>query len=303
MPVDPQFSGILAMLKTVPPARVMPLELVRTQPFPEGPVTPVAKVEDTEFPSAAGPIAVRIYTPREASALPLLVFFHGGGFVVGGLNSHDEIARELAVAGDCIVVSVVYRLAPEHPFPAASDDSVAAVRWAVKHAGNIGADPSRVAVCGDSAGGNLAAVAALRLRDAGDPPLAAQLLIYPVTDLASPREGSMAETGEGFYITQDDMDFFFESYAGTNDPADPHISPLHAASLANLPPALVVTGECDPLRDQGQAYAERLANAGVATELAHYDGAIHGFLTFPGEMGREAVHHAGTWLKKMFAGQ
>jgi acetyl esterase len=301
MAVDPQFLDTLAMMKTVPPARHMPLDLVRTQPFPgfEN-KTPVARMEDREIPTPDGPLAVRIYIPRVAEKLPLLVFFHGGGFIVGGLNSHDEIARALSVAADAIVVSVLYRLAPENPFPAASDDSVAAILWAFAHADEIGADGGRVAVAGDSAGGNLCAVAALRLRDTAGPKLAAQLLIYPATDLTRPRKGSMLETAEGFYISQDDMDFFFDSYVGNGDPGHPHISPLFAESLADLPPALVITAECDPLRDQGLAYAKRLEAEGVATRLEHYEGAIHGFLTNPCPMGSAAIHQSGEWLRQIF---
>lgn len=301
MPVDPQFSETLALLKTAPPARSLPLDLVRDGGFPGGNTTPVARIDDLNFQTATGTVSVRVYKPRDDVKLPLVVFFHGGGFVVGGLNSHDEFGRELAVASDCTIVSVLYRLAPENPFPAAIDDCVAAVHWAVKRADEIGVDASHVAVAGDSAGGNLAAVVALRLRDEDGPQLAGQLLIYPVTDLASPRAGSMLETSDGFYMSQDDMDFYFESYVGRSDPTHPHISPFFAESLRGLPPAFVITCECDPLRDQGQAYAKRLADEGVPTELAHYDGGIHGFLIFPGKMGRAAVNHAGAWLKQILA--
>jgi acetyl esterase len=297
MPVDPQFADKLAFLKSMPPMRNLPLDLARQQPLPAGEVTPVAHVEDREVTTPDGPLAIRIYTPRQHGKLPLLVFFHGGGFIIGGFNTHDEIARALAVAADCIVVSVLYRLAPEHPFPAAINDCVAAIRWAAAHAVEIGADGKRIGVAGDSAGGNLAAVTAIRLRDEGGPPLLAQLLIYPVTDLAAPEEGSMAETGEGFYMSHDDMDFFHTSYIAGNNPRNPLISPLRADSLVNLPPAMVITAEFDPLRDQGQAYAKRLAGDGILVEHLHYDGAIHGFVTFPGEMGQDAIRRSGEWLK------
>ena len=299
MPVDPQFSEILAMLTSLPPMRNMPLDMVRSGVMPSDQATPVAHVEDRNVPTPDGPVPVRIYKPRETGSLPLLMFFHGGGFVTGSLNSHDELARALAVASDSVVVAVGYRLAPENPFPAAIDDCMAAIHWAVAHAAEFGADATRLAVAGDSAGGNLAAVAALRLRDEAGSILAAQLLIYPATDMTRPRKGSMLRTGEGFYMPQDDLDFFQESYLGTSDPENPYISPLCATSVTGLAPAFVITGEYDPLCDQGQDYVRHLLSGGVAAELAHYDGAIHGFLTFPGLMGHEATARAGAWLRQV----
>ncbi|MDB5737617.1 MAG: alpha/beta hydrolase [Sphingomonas bacterium] len=302
MAVDPQFAPILAFLTSMPLMRDVPLEAVRTSSLPPGKITPIAQVEDREASTPEGPLALRIYAPRHGSGLSIIVFFHGGGFVVGGFGSHDEVARQLANAADSIVVSVQYRLAPENPFPAASDDCLSAVRWAAAHAIEFGGDAGRIAVAGDSAGGNLAAVTAIRLRDEGGPKLRAQLLLYPATDLDAPHEGSMAETAEGFYLRQEDLHFFHESYAGTADRRNPHISPLHADDLGRLPPAMVITAECDPLRDQGEAYAKQLALAGTSTEYVHYSGAIHGFMTFPCEMGERAIEAAGHWLKCRLAG-
>ncbi len=207
MPVNPQFAQILphlpqavAMSRAVAEGRMPPIDML---PGAMGPITPIAHVEDRTVPTPAGLVPVRIYAPRRDAILPLVLFFHGGGFVAGSVDSHDELARQLALAADCVVVSVGYRLAPQHPYPAALHDCLAALDWAAAHAAEIGADAARLAVAGDSAGGNLAAAAALHLRDKGGPKLAAQLLIYPGTDPAAPPEGSMAKTGEGYYIPQD----------------------------------------------------------------------------------------------------
>jgi acetyl esterase len=282
------------MSRAIAEGKMPPIDM---PPGSMGPITQVAHVEDRILATPQANIPVRIYAPRQNATLPLVLYFHGGGFVSGDVNTHDEITRQLALAADCVIVSVSYRLAPAHPYPAALQDCLAALNWAVAHAAGIGADATRLAVAGDSAGGNLAAVTALHIRDKGGPDLAAQLLIYPGTDPAGPREGSMAETGEGFYLTPDIMDFYDASYIASADPCSPYISPLRAPSLANLPPALVLVAEYDPLRDQGQAYAKRLAEEGVPTELMNYEGAIHGFLSFPVPMGKEAIATCGAWLK------
>jgi acetyl esterase/lipase len=272
------------------------------QPGAMGPITPVAHVEDRTLDTANGPVPIRIYAPRQNAALPLVVYFHGGGFISGDVNTHDELTRQFALAADCVVVSVSYRLAPAHPYPAALHDCLAAVDWAGTHAAELGADPARLAVAGDSAGGNLAAAVSLYLRDnnAGAN-IRAQLLIYPGTDPAGPRQGSMAQTGEGFYMSQDDVTYYRTSYIAGADPNDPYISPLRASSVADLPPALVLTAEYDLLRDEGQAYAKRLAEAGVAAELVDYEGAIHGFLSFPVPMGRQAIADCGAWLRSQLS--
>ncbi len=301
MPVDPQFAmilphlpGAVAMGRALAEGRMKPEDM---PPMPAMPPIPVAHVEDRALATPHGPLPVRLYSPHPDRTLPLVMFFHGGGFISGDLNTHDDLARRLALAADCVVLSVGYRLAPAHPFPAALDDCLAATGWALAHAAEIGADASRFAVAGDSAGGNLAAVVALALRDKAGPQPVAQLLIYPGTDLAVAPEGSMARTGEGFYMSQDDLAFYHTSYVGQSDPYDPHISPLRAPSLAGLPPAMVLTAEYDPLRDQGLAYARRLAVEGVPVEPVDYEGAIHGFLSFPAPMGRSAIKCCGAWLK------
>jgi acetyl esterase len=207
-----------------------------------------------------------------------LVYFHGGGWVIGSIETHDALCRELTMEAGVVVVSVEYRLAPEHKFPAAADDAYAAVRWVAQHAAELGIDPARIGVGGDSAGGNLAAVVALQARDLGGPPLALQLLIYPITcdDLGTP---SYVENAEGYMLTRADMAWFWSQYL--SDPAqgdDPRVSPLRAGDLSGLPPAFILTAEYDPLRDEAEAYAARLEQAGVPVRMRRYDGMIHGFL-------------------------
>jgi acetyl esterase len=223
-----------------------------------------------------GPVPVRIYRPRGAvGALPLVVNFHGGGWTIGSLDSADWLCSHVAVGTRAVVVSVDYRLAPEHPFPAAVDDAVAAARWAAAHLGELGGD-DRLAVAGDSAGGNLAAVVAQQLHADGTP-VTAQFLIYPAVDSAG-EYPSRVENAKGYFLEQPTMDWFYGHYAGGwDDPADPRLSPLRAADLSGLAPALVVTAEFDPLRDEGEAYAEALRAAGVPVRQQRYDGLIHGF--------------------------
>ena len=202
-----------------------------------------------------------------------MVFFHGSGFVLCSLDTHDGMCRNLCAGTGCVVVSVDYRLAPEAKFPAAPDDCLAATRWAVANAAALGADPGRVFVAGDSAGGNLAAVTALRIRDEGGPRLLGQLLIYPVTDYYEPGTPSMIENAEGYGLTRAGMIWFWNHYlAAPSDGANPHASPFRAADLSGLPPALVVTAEYDPLRDEGEYYADRLRQAGVPTQMKRWDG-------------------------------
>lgn len=238
---------------------------------------PVAHVEDRAVPGPAGDIPVRVYRPRDDPGLPVLVWFHGGGWTIGSLETHDNTCRSLANAVACVVVSVDYRLAPEHRFPAAADDSFAATQWVAAHASEIGGDPKRIAVGGDSAGGNLAAVVSILARDAGGPDLAFELLVYPVTDheFESP---SMRENATGYFLELESMRWFYNQYLrDERDGADWRFSPVRAADLAGLPPAFVLTAEFDPLRDQGETYARKLEAAGVPVEQRRYDGVFHGF--------------------------
>lgn len=245
--------------------------------------TDVGAVEDRVVPGPAGDIPVRIYSPSGTSGnpLPALMFFHGGGHVVGSLNSHDLVARNLCVGGDCLVVSVDYRMGPEHPFPAAPEDCFAATQWVAANANDLEIDSSRIAVSGDSAGGNLAAVVALMARDANGPDLCFQLLVYPVADYAfdTPSYSMWAE-GAGI-LTAAGMEWFRDHYLSRpEDRLDWRAAPLRAKSLANLPPALVITAECDVLHDEGVLYAEALATAGVIVEHRDYPGMMHGFFSF-----------------------
>jgi acetyl esterase len=241
---------------------------------------PVGAVSELSIPGAAGDIAARHYRPENDVACPLLMFFHGGGWVVCDLDTHDNLCRLICRDAGIHVLSVDYRLAPEHPAPAGVDDGYAAYRWAVEHGANLGTRPGAVAVGGDSAGGNLAAVVARRGRDDGLPP-AMQFLLYPVTDLRGTTR-SMALFAKGFFLTAHDMDWCREQYLGGSqlDAADPRVSPLLAEDLSGLPRALVVTAGFDPLRDEGEAYAERMRDAGVTVDVRRMSSLIHGFANF-----------------------
>jgi len=232
------------------------------------------------------------------------VFFHGSGFVLCSLDTHDGMCRNLCAGAGCVVASVDYRLAPEHKFPAGPDDCLHATRWTAAHAVKLGADPTRIAVGGDSAGGNMAAVTALRMRDERGPALCGQLLLYPVTDYHTPGTPSYEENAEGYGLTRDTMKWFWHHYL--HDPSEgmlPHASPLRALDLSGLPPALVITAEFDPLRDEGELYAKRLATSGVAVTLSRYDGVNHGFMFWTGVVDKagSAMNEACEWLREIFA--
>lgn len=241
-----------------------------------GPPEESVPTEDRTVPGPGGPVPVRVYRPAGHGPLPVVVFFHGGGWVIGGIGSHDAPCHRLAAGVPAVVVSVDYRLAPEDPFPAAVDDCDAVTAWVVEHASEVGADPGRLAVAGDSAGGNLAAVVARRVRDRGGPPIAFQLLIYPGTDMTRSLP-SYTDNGTGYLLDADTMAWFVGLYLDGAEPRQADASPLFVEDLSGLPPALVVTAEFDPLRDEGEAYAERLSEAGVAVVLSRYDGMVHGF--------------------------
>lgn len=300
MPLNPQFEAILPMLRAVPKLSQMPLAVLRSMTAPTNPSpTPVAEVTNRKIPGPAGDIAVRIYRARSDAKLPLLIFLHGGGFVAGGLDSHDEMARVLTKETGCVTVSVDYRLAPENPFPAAPDDCFAALKWAVAHAAALNADTSNVAVIGDSAGGNLAVVTAMMARDKHGPGLKGAVAIYPVTDLTATLPPPLG--GEYLLVTPEEGAFFNRSYVPDGAHAkDPYASPAYG-DLHDLPPMLVMTAEYDPLCQQGEAFAAKLKAADVDTILARYDGAIHGFASFPVPMGHQALRQAAEWLKARFA--
>ncbi|MET0342421.1 MAG: alpha/beta hydrolase [Polyangiales bacterium] len=245
-----------------------------------GAVIPVGAVRDLTIPGAAGPLEARHYAPRaHARPRPIIVFFHGGGFVTGDLDTHDRPCRALCRELDVHVLSVAYRLAPEHPFPAAVDDAQAALRHAQQHAADYGADPERVVIAGDSAGGNLAAVATLLAVRAGEPAPVLQILLYPTVDSIEERP-SVSLFGEGFFLTKQDILWFREQYARGHDLGDPRLSPLRAPDLTGMPPAIIITAGFDPLRDEAEDYAERLRAAGNQVDLYRVPDQIHGFINF-----------------------
>jgi acetyl esterase len=272
-----------------------------TRPASTPPAPEIGLVKDL---SADG-VPVRLYRPKDvpaATPLPALVYFHGGGWVIGDLETHDVLCRQLTAGAGIAVVSVDYRLAPEHKFPAAADDAWTATRWVAAHAGDLGLDASRLAVGGDSAGGNLAAVVSLMARDQGAPALAMQVLLYPVTDVAAEAQ-SYTDFADGFMLTRDSMRWFIAHYLnGGRDATDWRVSPLRAPSLAGVAPALVVTAGFDPLRDEGDAYARKLREAGVRVDAACYGGMIHGFAPMGRliETGNRAVAHAAATLREAF---
>ncbi|WP_229401478.1 alpha/beta hydrolase [Micromonospora okii] len=305
MPLDPQVVAYRAAREAagVPPLYTQSLAQARAADLAAiraggGDVEPVREVRDATVPGPAGDLPVRVYRPAGAGRLPTLVYFFGGGWTLGSVDTADGICRRLANATGCQVVTVGYRLAPEHPFPAAVHDCDAAVRWLAGHADEFGVDPDRLAVGGDSAGGNLAAAVTLLARERGGPALAAQLLVYPNTDQRE-RDDPAGEQ-DPLLFNRHSVAWYRGHYLpDPADAADPLASPLLADDLTGLPPALVVTAEYDPLREEGERYAERLRAAGVPVELARYDGMIHGFFAMPGafEAGRHAQDRAAAFLR------
>jgi acetyl esterase/lipase len=304
VPIDPQIQTVLDQMEDIgfPGLSSLPVEQARAALALMGAgradaVEDVARIEDVEIPGPAGAIPARAYVPATAGTPPVVVYYHGGGWVLGGLDSYDGTCRALANASGAAVVSIDYRLAPEHPFPAAVDDAWAALEWVAANAAELGADPARLAVAGDSAGGNLAAVVALQARDGGSPPLRGQLLVYPVTD-ATMSHPSIEENASGYFLTKADMEWFYGHYA-PDRPDDWRLSPLAAPDLAGVAPALVLTAEYDPLRDEGEAYARRLADAGVPVDLVRKDGLIHGFFGMVADVdqARDAMDQAGAALR------
>ncbi|TFV67593.1 UNVERIFIED_ORG: alpha/beta hydrolase [Bacillus sp. AZ43] len=283
MPVDPHIAAVLSMLDQagMPPmyegtaeaGRDQYLALTHGSRAPEH-VVQVGSSEDRTVPGSEGDLKARGYRPEGEGPFPTVIFFHGGGWVIGDLDTHDNMARNVCKGSSAVVVSVDYRLAPEHPFPAAADDAVASARWIAQHLDEFGGD-QRLGLVGDSAGGNLAAVVAQVLHADGTA-LVAQFLIYPAVD-AEGEYPSRVENAKGYFLEKDTMDWFYGHYAGAWDDAkNARLSPLHA-DLTGLPPAVVVTAEFDPLRDEGEAYGEALRAAGVAADVHRYDGMIHGF--------------------------
>jgi acetyl esterase len=248
-------------------------------PIVTGPPRPMARVEEMTIPGPVGEMPARLYVALGAPQppQPLLVYYHGGGWVIGDLETHDGVCRFLAAHAGCRVLSIDYRLAPEHPFPAPVEDAFAAFNWAAEHAADLGADPTRIAVGGDSAGANLSTGVCLQARDRGGPRPAMQLLLYPPTDVVG-EQPSRETFAEGFLLTRNDMRWFEDNYLPNGcDPADPRASMMRARDVSGLPPAHVATAGFDPLRDEGEVYAGRMREAGVKVALQRYPGLIHGF--------------------------
>jgi len=307
MTLDPQAQAMLQALARLRPFDFATLDgpgyravMDRAGLFAPGDA--VAEIREQEIAGSSGPLRLRSYHPAPGTVLPVTVFFHGGGFVGCTLDTHDNVCRCLAARTPCLVISVDYRRAPEAPYPAALEDAVVALDWVVDHALSLGGDRSRIAVAGDSAGGNISAVLAQRSRSAG-PSLCHQLLIYPATDFAAETD-SRQQLAEGYFLTASLMQWFGDQYVPElAQRADPRVSPLRAADFQGLPPATVLTAGYDPLRDEGEAYARRLQDAGVATQLLTYPGQIHGFINMLGAIDEadRALTECAAALRRAFA--
>ena len=309
MPLDPQAQRVIdamAALNLKPVEESTPAEAresIRARTAALGPFPDVAAVVDHRVPVAGGDITVRAYSPGGPGPHPALVYYHGGGWVIGDLHTHDGLCRSLTNAARCAVLSVDYRLAPESKYPVAVEDSYAALLWIAANADRLGIDRRRIAVGGDSAGGNLATVVALAARDRKGPRLALQVLIYPVTDHDLDTR-SYVENATGYVLTREGMRWFWNHYlAREAQGREPYASPLRASSLAGLPPALVITAEYDPLCDEGEAYAARLRDAGVPVTLTRYPGMFHGFVRMTNilDKARTALDEIASSVQKAFA--
>jgi acetyl esterase len=294
MPLDPQAQVLLEQMKAqgMPPFDQMTVAQAREAGLAfkdlEDEPQPVAKVEDHLIPSPRGELAlgVRVYTPTGEPPFPLLVYFHGSGWTIANVEVGDAPCRALANAAGAVVTSVEYRLGPEHKFPAPLEDCYLATRWVAEHAADLGGDADRLVVIGDSAGGNLAAAVALMARDRGGPKISQQVLLYPATNHSFDTP-SYQENADGYMLTRESCRWFWANYLNSDeDGRNPYASPLQADDLAGLPPAFIVTCEYDPLRDEGEAYGERLRAAGVPARVSRYDGMIHGFLWMGGVLDR-----------------
>jgi acetyl esterase len=288
MPVDPQIAEILTLMQQLgapPLASGTPdqaragMRMMTVDMRDPSTLVPVRAVENSTIPGPAGDIPIRVFRPEPDGPVPTIVFFHGGGFVLGDIDTHEDQTRLLCRDIGAVVVSVGYRLAPEAKFPAGFDDCFAATKYVAEHIADFGNDAARIVVAGDSAGGNFAAAVAIACRDAGGPALAAQLLIYPAVDFnADGPYPSRVENAEGYFLTAEDSLWFHAQYADEDfDASDVRASVIKAADLSDLPPAVVGTAEFDPLRDEGEAYAAKLSDAGVKVVQHRFPGMIHGF--------------------------
>ncbi|HKD66841.1 MAG TPA: alpha/beta hydrolase [Candidatus Binataceae bacterium] len=306
MPLEPQTKALLdamtasgASLDFGQMSAAEARRQMEANPVTRGNAEPVAKVEDRQIRGPGGALAVRIYTPEAPAPRPAIVYFHGGGWVLGNLDGSDAQCRALTNAAGCVTVSVDYRLAPEAKFPAPAEDCYAATLWVSENAASLGCDPRRIAVAGTSAGANLAAVVPLMARDRGRPAIAFQVLVYPITDGAM-NTRSYQENAKGYFLTAASMAWFWNQYlSDEKDRIHPYASPINAADLRGLPPALVITAEFDPLRDEGETYAERLRASGVPVTCTRYDGTIHSFVSMSAilDAGKRAFEQIVAALK------
>ncbi|HCL3396503.1 TPA: alpha/beta hydrolase [Pseudomonas aeruginosa] len=290
MPLDPYLGKVLQTMAAAgrKPPHELPIQEGRAGYYamtfatraPQQ-IVEIGSVENTEVQGAAGKLKARVYRPKTSGVKPTVVFFHGGGFVLGDLDTHDNMCRDICKSSDSVVIAVDYRLAPEAPFPAAVNDGLAATKWVLQHVADFGGS-NTVGVAGDSAGGNLAAVVAQQLKAEGTK-LAAQFLIYPALDNIEASYPSRTENAYGYFLEQDTLHWFIAQYAGDwEDIKDSRMTPIHAAHIADLPPAVIVSAEFDPLRDEAEVYGEKLRAAGVEVEMVRAEGMIHGFF----DMGR-----------------
>ncbi|OCC22596.1 hypothetical protein MB02_15830 [Croceicoccus estronivorus] len=311
MPIDPQIDAMLGAAPPWPGVRNVPLDTLRQSvrdssiAIPPAQDAIVSVVEDRTIPGPGGALPIRIYTPLGQGPFPVTLYMHGGGYVVGDLDTQDMIARALCAWAGTLLISVDYRLAPEHPFPAAPDDTYAALEWVAENGGELGGDVSRIALAGDSAGGNLACAAALRARDHDGPALRAVIDIYGPCTYPFAETASSREFAQGPILTQDDVAWFWEQYLA--DPGtqkvDPQASPVLAETLAGFPPCFVATAECDPSRDDAEAFAARLAEEGVEVIAKRYPGMVHGFASWVGFLpgARDVLNDAAQFLKAHFS--
>lgn len=310
MSLDPQAKALLDKIEQsgTPAYDTLPVQEARllydkaselAQGEPPTPETMLA----LKIPGPASQIDVLLYKPDESYGLPVLIYFHGGGYTIGSLKSHDCVCRTLCMEAQCIVISVDYRLAPEHKYPAAVDDCFTATQWIANNAISLGGDPQRIAVGGDSAGGNLAAVVCIKAREAGGPQLVHQLLIYPGTDMSCSFP-SHKKFAQGYRLTSELIDWFYQQYFEPDSDTDSWLaSPLNADDLSGLPPAFVLSAGFDPLQDEDKAYADKLDQAGVPVKYSHYEGMLHGFIAMPGlfDKAKEALSECAVELRKAFA--
>lgn len=310
MSLDPILKGLLDQMSANPMPKIWEIPPVAGREMYKGMSAmldpqnvPIGKIDDRKIPGPGGDIAIRIYTPvgGGAAALPAVVFFHGGGFVIGDLNTHDALCRQIANEAKARVVAVDYRLAPEHKFPAAADDCFAALKWVAAQASTIGVDANRIAVCGDSAGGNLAAVVCQLAQKAGGPRIVYQVLMYPTT-IAHAKTGSMSMFEKGYFLEREAMDWFFDSYVPKgHDLKDPKLAPFFG-DVKGLPPAYVITAGFDPLKDEGKQYADKMAAAGVSVAYKDYPAMVHGFFNMSGivPQAKDAIMDVAAKLKGAF---